>query len=183
MAMSDSYWNYYEDSHVQAVRLLYGILGRLSVVVFLPAKETSLSRFLQELTLSNLESWLTRMTRSQGDLVLPRFYTENQIDLVGALTRLGMGVAFQEGQAHFGAMTSLAAHIDRVTQQTWIQVDEEGTEAEAATIVSTVLGMAHAPKEKKFQMVVDRPFFYIIRDDISGMILFMGVTVEPNERP
>jgi serpin B len=122
------------------------------------------------------------MSRSIGEIVLPRFYTENKIYLVGALTQLGMGVAFQERLASFGAMTSLPAHVDRVTQQTWIQVDEEGTEAHAATFVTMVMGMVDTSKETKFRMVVDRPFFYIIRDDISGMILFMGVTVEPEEK-
>jgi serpin B len=65
-----------------------------------------------------------------------------------------------------------------VIQKAWIRVDEEGTEAHAETVISMVLG-AHPPKEAKFRMVVDRPFFYMIRDDRTCMILFMGVTVDP----
>jgi serpin B len=87
-----------------------------------------------------------------------------------------MGVAFDRPRANFQDMLAGPSWIDKVRHKTFVQVDEQGTEAAAATGVAMGRG---APPPEFFRMVVDRPFFCAIRDDPSGALLFMGSIVEP----
>ncbi|HEY9302159.1 MAG TPA: serpin family protein, partial [Phormidium sp.] len=95
-----------------------------------------------------------------------------------ALQALGMGVAFQD-QANFSKITSEEVKIDQVKHKTFVEVNEEGTEAAAVTSVGIRVTSTPIREEPPFKMVVDRPFFCVIRDNQSGTILFMGSIVEP----
>jgi serine protease inhibitor len=88
-----------------------------------------------------------------------------------------MGAAFDPSQSDFSGMGSERVVIDQVQHKTFIEVNEEGTEAAAVTSVG-VRTLA-APTVPPFQMVVDRPFFAAIRDNQTGTILFMGTVTEP----
>jgi serine protease inhibitor len=175
MSQSGKY-RYYENETLQAVSLPYG-KGRLSFYVFLPKKNTNLKTFEQQLSLENWQQWMNQFQMRSGSIQLPRFKFDYDIQLNNALKALGMETAFSN-QANFSNMTSASVAIDEVKHKTFVEVNEEGTEAAAATSVGMVLTSAPMPQEP-FQMVVDRPFFCAIRDNETGTILFMGSIQEP----
>ncbi|MCC6443911.1 MAG: serpin family protein, partial [Armatimonadetes bacterium] len=141
--------------------------GRLSMAVFLPAPQTGLKRFLKSLNESGWNEWMASLYReggeTEGELILPRFQLEYEIELNDALTELGMGIAFNLRKADFREMSDVRLWIGAVRHKTCVEVNEEGTEAAAATI-DTMKAMMKAPMPP-FSMAVDRPFFYAIRDD------------------
>lgn len=172
---------YYQNEMFQAISLPYGE-GRLSMYIFLPFKEVSLKTFYESLNAENWQKWLNQFDSpdKSGDhtgeilIGLPRFKLEYSIELNDALKALGMEIAFQEG-ADFSAMTPSRLRIDLVKHKTFVEVNEEGTEAAAVTGVGMTRGI---PDE----MIVNRPFFLVIRDNQTGTILFMGSIVEPEEK-
>jgi serine protease inhibitor len=82
-------------------------------------------------------------------------------------------------QANFSNMTSASVTINEVKHKTFVEVNEEGTEAAASTSVGMALTSARMPAEEPFKMIVDRPFFCAIRDNQTGTILFMGSIKDP----
>jgi serpin B len=175
MSQSGKY-RYYENDSFQAVSLPYG-KGRLSLYVFLPKKDTNLLAFQQQLSLENWQQWMNQFQMRSGSVQLPRFKFDYDIQLNSALKALGMESAFSTG-ANFSKMTSASVAIDQVKHKTFVEVNEEGTEAAAATSVGVMLTSAQMPTEP-FEMVVDRPFFCAIRDNQTGTLLFMGSIQEP----
>lgn len=165
---------YAETSEFQAVSLPYGD-GRLSMVVFLP--KTDLPGFLNTLTPENWQRWMQQLGRREGSLQLPRFKQEYGIQMNRALQALGMETAFDPSQADFSGISNTPAFISRVQHKTLIEVNEQGTEAAAATSVGVTA--TSLPIDPPFQMVCDRPFFYAIHDTQTGSILFMGTVVDP----
>ena len=106
-------------------------------------------------------------------MILPRFRITDRLELGPVLTSMGMKLAFTD-KADFGGMTaSEPLHIDQVIHQTFVAVDEEGTEAAAATAVGMRAMAAPAPQEP-FRFRADHPFVFLIRDPQSGTILFLG---------
>jgi serpin B len=176
MSQSGKY-RYYENETFQAVSLPYG-KGRLSLYVFLPQKDTNLDRFQEQLTPENWQQWMNQFGMRQGSIQLPRFKFDYDIQLNTALKALGMEEAFDAGRANFSNMSPASVKIDEVMHKTFVEVNEEGTEAAAATSVRAVLTSARMPSQP-FRMVVDRPFFCAIRDNQTGTILFMGSIQEP----
>ena len=172
-------YNYYEDKTFQAVSLPYGG-GRVSMYVFLPKTGTSLDDFQKNLTASNWDAWMKEFVQTQGDISVPRFRVEYEIGLNEALKALGMGIAFDPARANFTGMvqTSENAFISRVKHKTFAEVNEEGTEAAAVTSVEMRVTSAMRPP-KTFRMIIDHPFFFAIRDNKTGTMLFMGSIVDP----
>jgi serpin B len=167
-------FQYYEDDAFQAVRLPYA--GRaVSMYVFLPKK--SLAGFLQNLTMENWEQWTAQFRSRKGTVELPRFKLENDYDLKGVLEALGMPAAFTR-QANFHGISDEPLYIDWVKQKTYVDVNEEGTEAAAVSGIG-MRALAVRQEEPPFRMVVDRPFFLAIRENQSGAMLFLGAIVDP----
>lgn len=175
MSQSGEY-KYYENEKFQAVSLPYGNDGRLSFYVFLPRQNTNLSAFYQDLNVENWDKWMTQFSDRQGSIRLPRFTVESDFTLNDTLKALGMGVAFEEAANFSGIGENLA--LSEVKQKTFVEVNEEGTQAAAATSVGVEL-IAATPENQPFQMIVDRPFFCTIRDNQTGTVLFMGSIQEP----
>jgi len=171
-------YNYLRGEKFQAVSLPYG-QRRLSMYVFLPDKDSSLTEFCRNLTADTWEKWMAQFRRLEGGIVLPRFKVEYETLLNESLKALGMGIALDPSRADFGAMTREPAFISQVKHKTFVEVNEEGTEAAAVTAIG--LAMAAPPTEpvERFDMVVDRPFFFAIRDNTTGTVLFMGAIVDP----
>jgi serine protease inhibitor len=176
MSQSGKY-RYYENPEFQAISLPYGS-GRLSMFVFLPKPNVKQADFYRNFTSENWQQWMKQFSSRSGQIVLPRFKLEYDITLNQALQALGMGVAFQD-QANFANMTPKEVKIDEVKHKTFVEVNEEGTEAAAVTSVGIRATSAPPPEEAPFKMVVDRPFFCAIRDNQTGTILFMGSIVDP----
>ena len=118
---------------------------------------------------------------AKGRIVLPRFRLEYQSSLKQSLAALGMGIAFDAGRANFTGMFNAPganAYVNDVVHKTFVDVNEEGTEAAAVTSVEMRVTSAMEP-ERPFEMIVNRPFFFAIRDEKTGLILFMGSIVNP----
>jgi serpin B len=164
---------YLQDDKVQAINLPYGD-GSLSMLVFLPTPRSSLPAFLSSLTTENWARWMGqfRDTKLSG-LYLPRFKVEYGASLKPALCALGMAPAFGRG-ADFTPMGLRGDVIGDVKHKAVMEVNEEGTEAAAATAIVMTRALARDPV-----MVVDRPFFCAIRDNRTGTILFMGAIEAP----
>jgi hypothetical protein len=146
--------------------------------VLLPDESTSLSGLLDELlTPDNWASWLARLVDRQGEIRLPRLEVSCTLELRDVFGILGMATAFDPKRANFEAMCACSAFVDRVSHRASIQVDEEGTQASAETVVEVTIG-GNFLADGAFQMVVDRPFFYAIQDDLSGMPIFLGLTID-----
>ena len=109
-------------------------------------------------------------------MILPRFHVEYETELNGALKALGMGVAFDPSRADFSRMLQNArgnAFISKVKHKAFADVNEEGTEAAAATSAEVTVTSMIVPT-KHFHFVADHPFFFAIRDTRSGALLFLG---------
>ncbi|MBD2489656.1 serpin family protein [Aulosira sp. FACHB-615] len=170
-------YKYYENEQFQAVSLPYGKDGKVSFYVFLPKQNSNLKSFYQNLNAQNWETWLTQFRSQEGFIRLPKFKTDYEVTLNDALKALGMQEAFSS-QANFSGMGKDLA-ISEVKHKTFVEVNEEGTEAAAATSVG-IVATSLRDKPEPFRMIVDRPFFCAIRDNQTGSILFMGSILEPS---
>ncbi|MCY7279144.1 MAG: serpin family protein, partial [Phormidesmis sp. CAN_BIN44] len=170
-------YRYTENQQFQAVSLPYG-KGRTSLYVFLPKPNSNLADFQKTLTAENWQTWMKTFGKREGSIQLPRFKMEYETQLRKSLSALGMGIAFDPSKADFSNLSATSTRIDEVKHKTFVEVNEEGTEAAAVTstgIRATSAQMDVAP----FSMTVDRPFFCAIRDNKTGEILFMGAIVDP----
>ncbi len=172
---------YYEAEEFQAISLPYGT-ERFEMLIFLPGEETGLAGFVSELDPENWNQWLASMSTKEGEIVLPRFKLEYEKTLNEVLSALGMEIAFDRVQADFSGMLiapiDMAFYISEVLHKTFVEVNEEGTEAAAVTSVK--MALTAMPRERdRFTMVVDRPFFYAIRDRQTGAVLFLGAVTDP----
>ena len=157
----------------QAVRLPY--VGGLAMVVIVPdaGKLDSFERGLDGATLRRIASGLSS---TPVVLSLPKFSFRSTALLKDALSELGMPVAFT-ARADFSGMTKQEPLvIAEVIHQAFIAVDEKGTEAAAATAV--VMRGTAAP-QRQIELKIDRPFLFLIQDDETGAILFMGRLADP----
>lgn len=171
-----------EEKDFQAVSLPYR--GKsLSMVVFLPRTVNGLAAVERHLTDQSLTGWLAKLD-SQSDqkieLFLPRFKLETKYDLVSPFTRLGMKEAFVLSKADFRGMGWPKGDlwISQIKHKAFVEVNEEGTEAAAATAVE----MATKSFRQNPVFRADHPFFCLIRDNESGSILFMGRIVNPETK-
>jgi serine protease inhibitor len=161
-------FEYLETSDFQAVSLPYSD-GRFHMLVALPQPGESPGRLP---ALLQARGWPGRLRfkKSDGYLALPRFQFEYGAELSSHLARLGMGDAFSS-RADFSAMTQEPVWIKLVQHKTFLEVNEEGSEAAAATAVTIVVA---AMFSRRFEMIVDRPFFCAIQDNSTGALLFVG---------
>ncbi|MCC5625698.1 serpin family protein [Nostoc sp. CHAB 5715] len=169
-------YRYYESKQFQAVSLPYGKDGKFSFYIFLPKQNSNLKAFYQNLNVENWDKWMTQFSKQKGFIRLPRFKSEYDVTLNDALKTLGMEEAFSN-KANFSGMGK-NLKISEVKHKTFVEVNEEGTEAAAVTSVGIVLTSLRQEPEP-FRMIVDRPFFYAIRDNQTGRVLFMGSIIDP----
>lgn len=174
MMSQSGHYDYYENENFQAVCLPYGE-GRISMYIFLPKSAISINEFQKSLNIKNWQRWLSNFRNLEGDIVMPRFKVEYGAKLRDALTALGMGVVFNQ-DANFEGIGTGSLMISNVIHKTFVEVNEEGTEAAAATAVIVTKALI---RSKRFSMTVNRPFFCAIRDKETGAILFMGLIAEP----
>jgi serpin B len=165
-------YGYYANNLFKAVTLPYG-QERLSLYIFLPQENVSLQTFYKNLNAENWEQWMNQFQAKQVLVGLPRFRLDYGLELNDILKSLGMAIAFDQNQADFTGMTPRSAYISRVKHNTFFEVNEEGSEAAGATSVQ--MGTRAAPP----QLIADRPFFCVIRDNQTKTILFMGSIVKP----
>lgn len=176
MMHQEGKFNYTEDEKVQVLELPYSE-KELSMVIFLPKEGISLSDFEKELSIERVNKLLSNLSQEKVDVYIPKFKMEKRYILNKILIDLGMSDAFDMMLADFSGMTgSKDLYISKVIHQSFVEVNEEGTEAAAATAV-IMSGKSIAPMIIEFK--ADRPFLFIIRDIKTNTILFMGRFVEP----
>ena len=165
---------HYKGDGFQAVALPY-LGGQVSMLVLIP-DEGSFKEFEGALSSAVLEQVVSEMVYTPVQLLFPKFEFETEISLADTLAAMGMPQAFS-GAADFSGMTGDEdLFISDVFHKAYIGVDEEGTEAAAATAV--VMKLTAAPMNP-LQLTVDRPFLFAIRDHQTNSILFMGRVVSP----
>ena len=169
MMRREGEYPYFRGTNFEATRLPYGD-GRLGMYIFLPNRDSSLNKFLRNLNAENWEGWISQFQDRRHEMMLPRFKLEYEVRLNDTLEALGMGIAFGGGADFSGMGPSL--FISEVRHKTFVEVNEEGTEAAAVT---AVVGVKSIPSVFR----VDRPFFFAIYDAETETILFMGTVTEP----
>ena len=162
----------YQAEQFRAVDIAYGD-SLYSMTILLPHEDASVQSVVDSL---DAKTW-SRVTeglapQSLSRLQMPKFALRYEKTLNDVLTDLGMGVAFTR-RANFRGIADTSLAIDEVKHKTFLQVDEEGTEASAATSVG--IEITSAPPS----FVVDRPFVVAIRENHSGTILFLGTVMDP----
>jgi len=176
MNLTDRF-GYLDGGSFQALELPYKG-NTLAMVVFLPKAPDGLASFESDLTLEKLDTWLTKLASHRVQVSLPRFKLTGEFDLKDALSGLGMPSAFQLGVADFSGMTGTRDFaISAVVHKAFVEVEERGTEAAAATGVVMSATAVVATPPVIFQ--ADHPFFFLIRDVRTGSILFLGRLVRP----
>jgi serpin B len=155
------------DDGVQVLDLPYG-RGAFSMTIVLPPPGASVDSLLASIDEPTWRGWMGGLHDTELTVGLPRFRMEWEAQLNDELKTLGMDRAFDPNRADFGAMTPQQVFISDVVQKTFVEVNEEGTEAAAATSV----GMGATSATQSF--LVDRPFLVAIRERFSGTILFLG---------
>ncbi len=168
---------YAKGTGFQAVELPY-VDGSLSMLVIVP-DSGKFADFQSTLNADTLATIVSDLKTAQVKLGFPRFEYRTQASLKDALKEMGMPIAFEGGLADFSAMSPDGKNlfIQDVVHEAFIAVDEDGTEAAAATAV--VVGRTSAPQDT-VELTVDRPFLYAIRDNETGAILFLGRVVDPS---
>jgi len=175
-------FRYFEQPEFQVVVLPYQG-SRIAMHVLLPARNSSLQKLHALLGAARWEGWTKRLAPMKGSVQLPRFKMSYTAQLRGALVNLGMERAFDPKRAEFGGIRKEPppVWIDQILHRAVAEVNEEGTEAAAATMTVMRAASAMRPRpEPEFEMIVDRPFLFLIRDETSGNVLFMGSVVDPN---
>jgi len=158
----------------------------ISMLILLPDSVDGLSALERSLSAGNLEKWTAALSYEHEVIVsLPRFKMTQQFELSSTLEGMGMKTAFDPNSADFSGMTGdKSLVISAAIHKAYIDVDENGTEAAAATAV--VMAMATAmqqrtPPPPPIYFTADHPFLFLIRDNASGAILFMGRITDPTK--
>ncbi len=161
------------DEGYQIVDLPYG--GQAySMTIVLPPEPSDADALAEELTQERWDAWVAALDSTSRYVSMPKYTLEYDVTLNDVLKALGMAEAFDQTGAHFENMFGTAGvFINRVLHKTYVDVNEEGTEAAAVTAVE--MALTSLPP----RTVVDRPFLFAIRENYSGTILFMGKMVDP----
>ena len=158
---------------VQVGELPYGA-DAFSMVIVVPS-QGGLEGLVGSLTQDDWSRWMDGLRADTMPVVMPKYELEYEIELSDVLKALGMEIAFDPDRADFSPLTEVGGiYIDRVKHKTFLKVDEEGTEAAAAT--SVAVGVTSLPPT----FVVDRPFLLAIRERLTGTILFLGAVYDPS---
>jgi len=152
----------------------------LSMIVLLPKSPEDLAALTATLRADRLAGWIAAMRKQEIDLYLPRFKMTSSFALKDVLVKMGIVDAFSLTTADFSGMNGKKdLYISAVIHKAFVDVNEEGTEAAAATAVVMTGGMRITPIFR-----TDRPFLFLIRHNPTGAILFMGRVTEPDgDRP
>jgi serpin B len=148
-----------------------------SMVILLPKKKDGLAELEKKLTTANLTAWLKGISEHQMDLKLPKFKVTADFKLNDVLIKLGMKDAFDPAQANFSGMaTGEQLSISAVLHKAFVDVNEAGTEAAAATAVINRKKDSEPPRAT---FHADHPFVFLVRDHATGTILFVGRVANP----
>jgi serpin B len=170
-------FGYAEGDDFQAIELPYD--GReLSMLVILP-KYAKFQQFEQSLNSNVLGQLVSSLKSRHVDLTMPKFEFEQSLSLKNTLSNMGMATAFTDNADFSGMDGKKDLHIQDVVHKAFLSVDENGTEAAAATAV--IVGATAMPVDVA-EMKMDHPFVFLIKDNATGAIIFMGRVVDPSSK-
>jgi serine protease inhibitor len=149
--------------------------GNFVMDVILPDDNNGIENILPLINDNSFNGWLNQMSERKTDVTFPRFKYGYKKELKAILSDMGMGLAFTDN-ADFSNISDIGLLISFVLHQAFIETNEEGTEAAAATIVG--IGTTSVPLDP-FVLNVDHSFLYIIRETTTNSILFMGQVNDP----
>jgi len=167
---------YYEAEQLRVLEIPY-FSRRISMIILLPTTADGLSNLDSSLNDVQMNQWLAQMQPRQVNLFLPRFKFATEIRLDDTLRAMGMTDAFSS-KADFSRIADAPLFISAVLQKAFVDVNEEGTEATAATIVASAAGALPQPPPPVL-MKVDHPFIFLLRHNETGAILFIGRVSKP----
>lgn len=173
-------FQYADFEGVQVLKLPYR-QGVFSMLLLLPREKDGLEALEEKLLPAEIERYQTELGRRKVNVFLPKFKVEQTFDLIPTLMTLGVKDAFDAGVADFSGIAGRRdLYINAAVHKAFVEVDEAGTEAAAATAIG--MRLTSAPMRKPEEIAIfraDHPFIYIIQDELSGAILFMGKVAKP----
>jgi serpin B len=174
-------FGYAELPDLQVLELPYAG-DDLSMIVLLPREVDGLGNLEAGLTAENLTAWTASLKSQKVNVLLPRFKMTAEFSLKGTLMALGMSDAFNFDRADFSGMDGRKdLFVGAVIHKAFVEVNEEGTEAAAATavVMDFAAVVQHPQPIPVFR--ADHPFLFLIRDNRSGSILFLGRVMDPTK--
>ena len=171
MMHADATFGYAEYDGTKILRMPY-VGDRLSMLVVLPSGRDGIEALEESLTVEMLEGWQQSAHDTYITVSIPKFETKTHYDLIPKLKDLGITLIFEGGD--FSGISDSDMFVAKATQDAYVNVNEEGTEAAAVTALVMI---ETAPPT----FIADRPFLFFIQDDESGTMLFMGKIVDPTK--
>ena len=169
-------FRYMEDDGFQAVEMMYRS-SNMSMLIMLP-KIDQFTKFESKLNPSVLKNIVDKLDSTEVELAIPKVKMEAQFSLSDQLKDMGMIDAFTDKADFSGMNGERNLFISKVIHKAFVDIDEEGTEAAAATaVVMSLMAMPDPEEPKKF--IADHPFIFAIRDIKTGTILFLGRVMDP----
>lgn len=169
----------YFGPDASVLELPYGKQGKdssYSMVLVLPVNQ-SLDALISQLDLNTWNTWMTNLSVQQVEAGLPKTEIKYSHTLNEALKALGMEDAFVDGLANFARMTEAPVYVSFVKHDSYLRIDEAGSEAAAVTTIGVVVTSLPPPPP---QFIVDRPCLMFIRDRSTGQLLFVGKLMNPS---
>jgi serpin B len=173
----DAKFNYTESDNLQILEMPYEG-DKLSMIVLLP-KNDNLSSLESSLSLEKINDWRSKLREQRVDVFMPKFTFDTKYSMNETLANMGMPTAFTYSADFSGMDGTQDLYIQKVIHQAFVDVNEEGTEAAAATGVSVGLKSAMPQQTPIFR--ADHPFVFIIQDKENGNILFLGRVSNPSK--
>jgi serpin B len=176
---TENLFNYTETDDLEILELCYSG-DDISMFILLPKDETDLLNIINSIDNDKLSEWIKSMSQKNVDIFLPKFKVKTDTyKLKNHLINLGMPTAFT-GSADFTGITDLVRlYISKVVHKAYIEVNEEGTEAAAATAVIMERSSIDDEDDKKVTFMADHPFMYLIQHKETETVLFMGTISDP----
>jgi serine protease inhibitor len=180
MMSQTEHFRYAEVDDAQILEMHYKG-GEASMVFLLPKAKDGLPALEKKLTAATLKTWLAGVEGKDVAVTIPKFSFTSNHDLTETLPAMGMANAFSADKADFKGMTTeIPLFIGAVLHKAFIAIDEEGTEAAAATVAMATLGAAPS-SGRPVVFKADHPFLILIRHGRTGCILFMGRVEDPTK--
>jgi serpin B len=168
---AEGQYRHSQDDKLQVVELRY-TKGQLSMYVLLPKQRDGLKELEQRLNGEHLRSIISRLTRRKVQVQLPKFSIRSPQDLKQPLSKMGLQNLFN-GQADLSRLSEEKIQISQAIHEAYIKIDEDGTEAAAATAISGEKAM-RPDREDPTPFVADHPFLYTIVHNPTGAVVFIG---------
>ena len=169
---------YYADQHLQCVEMPYGNQA-FSMVAILPANDMDIDQLIDYLDDTVWENIVDNMREQNVWVKLPRFKIECELPLNDPVKNAGMERIFDGNFAEFENISDVPLFVSNIKQKTFVEVNEEGTEAAAVTVIE--FAFTSAGPGTGIPFFANRPFLYLIKEKSTGVILFIGRMDEPKE--